>query len=182
MKEWTVISMHDGLFQGNNLSALAFCLGLRRALRRFHEAAAREYPSELKPLHMEYIDDLVVKFHLDRIRILLPLLEQALMNVNLRLNHQKCKVLIPSALEGISHDGIIATGLSQVYNSVELLGGALEGDFQAVIGTSPAFDAPKASKERLEKAQELARRICKMIHASLTRPSYRAAWTLIKKC
>ena len=36
--EWQRIVIPDGLFQGHALSSLLFCLGLRRALRRFTEA------------------------------------------------------------------------------------------------------------------------------------------------
>eukprot|EP00959_Pyramimonas_sp_CCMP1952_P016447 348922-Pyramimonas_sp.AAC.1 len=35
---WSCFSMVDGLYQGHTLYSLLFCLGLRRALRRFLEA------------------------------------------------------------------------------------------------------------------------------------------------
>ena len=136
--------MSDGLFQGNNLSSLIFCLGLRRALRRFQELATLADPDASKPLHLQYIDVLIMKFHPSRDRVLSPLLERALLTVNLKLDHRKCKVLIPSADEGVLHDGIAAMGLHEVHKSIDLLGGAIEGKFCAMIGACTSSVPPSA--------------------------------------
>ena len=106
MNEWTIIEMQDGLFQGNNLSALAFCLGLRRALRRFEEAAKRVEPAVPKRLLMWYIDDLDLRFHLDRAHLLVFVLQESLLTFNFRLNHWKCKVFIPALPSGEWEHGL----------------------------------------------------------------------------
>ena len=79
--------MYDGLFQGSNFSTLAFCLGLRRALRRFQEKVGRLEGSLVKLLYLEYIDDVVLKFNPDYAHLAIPLLEEALLSINLRLSH-----------------------------------------------------------------------------------------------
>ena len=53
--------------------------------------------------------------------------------------------------------------------------------FKAMIGTSGFVNPPSASVKRLEEARILTHRICKMLQSSLSRPSFRSAWTLIDK-
>ena len=52
------------------------------------------------PMHLEYIDDLLLKLPVDTIGVVLPLLESSLVTVKLRLNRSKCKVLVPAADAG----------------------------------------------------------------------------------
>ena len=91
--DWKSIVLWDGLFQGHNLSSLLFCLGLRRALRRFENQCV--YGS----VHLEYIDDVVLQFQPHLAHEVIPAFEIALKSVNLSLNHSKCKALIPLVLE-----------------------------------------------------------------------------------
>lgn len=179
-KQWTIIEMYDGLFQGNNLSTIGFCLGLRRAMRRFTEVAVQTLGPTLRLLHLEYIDDLVVKFHPDQSAVLLPLLESALLSVNLKLNYTKCKVFIPSAIENDVCEDIQTLGIKQVYKSIDLLGGAVEGEFCAMVGDNTTSTPPSASSKRLEEATKLKHLISKLLQKSLTKPSCRSARTLIR--
>ena len=84
-----IFRVHDGLFQGHNLSSILFCLAMRRAIRRFTDS----YPVSA---HIEYIDDMLMQLKAAEVHIWLPLLEQALSTVNLQLNRRKCKVWVPS--------------------------------------------------------------------------------------
>ena len=59
---WDVIMLLDGLFQEHCLSAAIFCLGLRRALRRF-EGSMREVgllEPGLQLVHIEHVDDILM--------------------------------------------------------------------------------------------------------------------------
>ena len=97
---WTTISLMDGLFQGHNLSSLLFCMGLKRALRRFHQNCDLHQVPCTERMHLEYIDDLLLKMRSNAVHRVMPLLEAALLTINLRLNRTKCKIFIPSAAEG----------------------------------------------------------------------------------
>ena len=153
--------MVDGLFQGHTLSSLLFCLGLRRALRRFlQEYSASACGAAGVPVHYEYMDDMLLKLKPDMAATWLPLLVRALSSVNLRLNLAKTKVWIPSAAAGQSHPVLRQAGLPQVFGSLELMGGALDGQHAASIGCSTA---PAASTKRLEQAEALAQTLQEML-------------------
>ena len=72
------------------------------------------------------------------------------------------------------------SGLVQVYGSVELLGGALDGEHSSEVSTH-GVSIPPASVKRLDKTEKMAEGICLLLSSALTRPSYRAAWILIDK-
>ena len=93
---WNVSKLVDGLFQGHNLFSLLFCLGLRRAMRRFQNNCDLSVQSSV---HVEYIDDLILQFQPHLAHLVMPVLVAALATVNLRLNPVKCKAMIPSAPE-----------------------------------------------------------------------------------
>ena len=84
---WSIIVLLDGLSQGHNLSTILFCLGLRRALRRFMESlhAAGLGTDACHILHLEFIDDLLMKLPPDSVNVWLPLLRAALASANLSL-------------------------------------------------------------------------------------------------
>ena len=92
---WKTFCLVDGLFQGHNLSSLLFCLGLRRVMRRFESSCENQLEPNDDSVHMEYIDDLLLKVSVDVLDVVIPLLEAALASANLRLNRSKSKVLIP---------------------------------------------------------------------------------------
>ena len=79
-------------------------------------------------IHLEYIDDLILRFQPQPGKLIMPVLEIALSSMNLRLNHRKSKVLIPVAVAGDVHPIIAELGLPQVFGGMELLGGAMEGE------------------------------------------------------
>ena len=148
---WEEMLLFDGLFQGHNLSSLLFCLGLKRAF------------------HCEYIDDLVLKFQPHLAEAIVPKLERALATVNLRLNPMKCKVLIPSALVGDGrHPSLVNVGLPQVFGGMELLGGAMDGEYGALINPGLVLDPPEASLRRLEEAEKLSRQLVNMLGTPLS--------------
>ena len=95
-------------------------LGLKIALRRFKAICDSTVASSV---HVEYIDDLISQFQPQHIHLVVPVLEVALASVNLRLNHGKSKVGIPSAFEGQMHPLLVEFGLPQVFQNIELLGG-----------------------------------------------------------
>lgn len=111
--------MRDGLFPGHTLSTILFYLGLRRALRRF---AANFDPSVADSVHVEYVDDLVLQFLPNFCHLVMLVLIDDLKFINLRLNHVKSKMLIPSAAEGEEHPSIRESGLPQVFGQMPLLG------------------------------------------------------------
>ena len=123
---WEPIVLRDGLFQGHTLSSLLFCLGLRRALRRFTAAYQAVEPGD-DIVMLAYIDDVLAKLNPDKAGVWFPLLQEALASVNLRLHLAKTKVLIPSAPPGAMHPSISANGLQQVHQHLELLGNVLDG-------------------------------------------------------
>ena len=175
---WHVSKMVDGLFQGNNLSSLLFCFALKRGLRRFYNSCDE---SVVSSVHVEYIDDLVLQFQPHLAHLVVPVLKEALATVNLRLNNSKSKVLIPSTLEGEKHSSLEEDGLPQVFHSMELLGGAMEGEFSIGFRFTPFTSVPGASLKRLEAAEALADKLIRMIATPLSRASYRAIWTLVDK-
>ena len=119
---WASILLIDGLYQGHNLSSLLFCLGLRKALRRFEEQCSTRLALEDMPLHLEYIDDLLMKVRLDTAGTVMPLFEAALGSIKLKLNRSKCNGLIPSAREGNKSLNLVEIELPQVYGNLGLLG------------------------------------------------------------
>jgi hypothetical protein len=178
---WCILSMIDGLFQGHNLSSLLFCIGLRRGLKRFLQAyCASVCGVDGPPIHIEYIDDILMKLRADEAKIWLPLLRDALSTVGLRLNLSKCKDWIPSAPEGTHHGVLAEVGLPQVFGGLEVMGGALDGQHRANIGAASS-DAPAASLKRADRAENLAATIRKMLRTPLSQPVRRAAWTLLDK-
>ena len=60
---WKTFCLVHGLFQGHNLSSLLFCLGLRRAMRRFEGSCENQLEPDDDSVHMEYIDDLFLDKH-----------------------------------------------------------------------------------------------------------------------
>ena len=140
-----------------------FVDSLRRILRQPALVMARQCTSKLKP---------------DMAGSWLPLLVGALGTVNLRLNLRKTKVWIPSAAADRPHRALLAAGLPQVFGSLELMGGALEGRHAASIGCSTT---PAASTKRLGQAEVLAQTLQEMLRTTLARPVHRAVWTLLDK-
>ena len=130
---WASILLVDGLYQGHNLSSLLFCLGLRKALKRFEEQCSARLVLDDLPLHMEYIDDLLMKMRSDTVGVVMPLLEAAFGISKLKLNRSKCKGLIPSAHEGAINLNLDEIELPQAYGSLELLGGVFDGEFAPYI-------------------------------------------------
>ena len=132
-----VIRLLDGLFQGDSLSTALFCLGLRRALRRF-EGSMREV-GLLEPgaqlVHMEYVDDILMNLLPSSAPVWLPLLRDALASVRLSLSLPKFKVLIPAALQPTPNAAIAAAGLTQVFGQLELLGSSMDGVHAACISS-----------------------------------------------
>ena len=180
--EWARITLLDGLFQGHNLSTLLFCLGLRRAMRRFEAdyVAAGFAIEKGLPIRMEYIDDMLMKLPADLTDAWLPLLQHALGTVSLSLNLSKCKGWIPSA-RGDANPSFLRAGLPQVFGHLEVLGSALDGAHSAVLGSSDAGIPPASSTKRLQAALSLADKIRDMLAVPLSRPVRRAAWTLLDK-
>ena len=157
------------------MSSLLFCLGLRRGLRRFENQCVHG------SIHLEYIDDVVLQFQPHLAHEVIPAFEGALKSVNLFLNHSKCKALIPSVLEEEGkHPSLVDVGLVQVFGSMDLLGGAMDGDFVTPVG-GLVHDLPKASLKRMAEAEALGASIEKLLLTPLSRSSHRAAWSLIDK-
>ena len=130
---------------------------------------------------MEYIDDVILQFQPDLAHEVILVFEDALKSVNLSLNHSKCKVLIPSVLEEEGkHKSLIEVGLVQEFGSIDLLGGAMDGDFATPVG-GLVHDLPKASLKRMAQAEALGASIEKLLLTPLSRSSHRAAWSLIDK-
>ena len=176
---WASFEMRDGLYQGHTLSSLLFCLGLRRALRRFlREYSGSPCSAGGTPVHLEYMDDMLFKFDPSLACTWLPLLTDALFTVNLRLNITKTKVWVPSSADGVLHPALQQAGLHQVFDGLEVMGGALDGQFAASIG-HPAV--PAASLKRTEQAEKLAQTMQLMLRTPLAQPAHRAAWTLLDK-
>ena len=162
---WYSFDMLDGLFQGHNLSTLLFCLGLRLAIRRFEQDySSSECAIAGKPVHFEYIDDLLMKLCPNMAPMWLPLLTSALATVRLRLNLSKTKVWIPSAAHGTLHPQLAQMGLLQVFDNLELMGGALKGQHAASIGSAAV---PSASTKRVEQAEILSQCLQTMLHTPL---------------
>ena len=177
---WAVILLIDGLFQGHNLSSLLFCLALRRAMKRFTQACDVQSDVIGKVIRIEYIDDLVLKIRASVVHVVIPLLEVASASVNLKLGQSKSKVLIPSARLGETNVSIQHSGLVQVHGTLELLGGSLDGEYSIEVSLQ-GTPLPSASIKRLDKAEKRAESIGALLSSALSRPSYRAAWTLIDK-
>ena len=138
--KWATFYLVDGLFQEHNLSSILFCLGMRRVMRKFENACSLISKPDEIPIHLEYIDDLLLKVSVHVLEMVIPLLERALASANLKLNHSKSKVFIPSAPIGTGCLNCSAAGLPQVHGRLELLGGAVEGMYATTIGgTSKAM-------------------------------------------
>ena len=76
-------------------------------------------------VHLEHIDDLVMKLRTDHVVQVMEILVEALGTVNLKLNWSKSKALIPSSsADDELHVGLMSVGLTQVRGSLELLGNA----------------------------------------------------------
>ena len=176
-----ILMMLDGLFQGHNLSSILFCLGLRRALRRFLAAYSQsECDQSRVPVHFEYIDDMLMKLAAAEVGTWLPLLQNALATVRLKLNLTKCKVWIPSWPDSTLHPELRAASLTQVLDGLDVMGGALDGQHAARI-TADALALPAASQKRLLQAKALAQTITQMLRTPLSRPARRTAWTMLDK-
>ena len=173
---WEKIVLVDGLFQRHNLSSLLFCLGLKRALKRF------ELNNSESVFHCEYIDDLLLKFRPHLAETIMPKLESALATVNLRLNQSKCKVLIPSVLVAErDNEYLVKVGLPQVFGGMELLGGAMEGEYTAPMNSVSVHEPPEASLKRVEAVEMLSQQLINLFSTPLSRSSHRVAWTMIDK-
>ena len=183
--EWANILLLDGLFQGHNLSTLLFCLGMRRALKRFCDSyvEAGFAIANGAPIHMEYIDDMILKLPPDDADAWLPLLEHALGTVSLSVNLSKCRAWITSSPQGQLHPTLLQAGLVQVFGQLEVLGGAMDGAYTAVIAPSNQGgpEIPASSLKRVVGAENLSSHIQDMLATTLTRPTRRSAWTLLDK-
>ena len=175
---WNVSKLVDGLFQGHNLSSLLFCLGLRRAMRRFQSNCD---PCVQSSVHVEYIDDLIMQFLPHLTHLVMPVLGEALASVNLRLNAVKCKAMIPSAPAGSMHPSLVEFNLPQVHGSMDLLGGALEGEYMMELRDTSFASVPSASMKRIEGVEALSKTLIKILQTPLSRASHRAVWTLVDK-
>ena len=176
--DWQRITIMDGLFQGHALSSLLFCLGLRRALRRFTEAYAEAEPGETVIL-LAYIDDVLAKLNPLKANIWLPLLRAALATANLRLHETKTKVMIPELQAGVVHPMIAVCGIPQVYGHLELLGNVVDGEHIADITAGQG--GPPQTLQRLAEAEKLADTLQDLMRRPLDSPSRRAVWTLVDK-
>ena len=130
---------------------------------------------------MEYIDDLIFQFQPHLTHLVAPVLEKALASVNLRLSHGKSKVIIPSVVDGQVHPSFEEFGLPQVFQNMELLGGAMDGEFASDFRGAPSTSVPRASMKRLVEAEALSEKLIQMIDTPLSRASHRAIWTLVDK-
>ena len=142
---WDTIVLVDGLFQGHSLSSLLFCLALQRALRRF----STTYGSHggVQPTVMAYIDDLLLKLDPNDAGNWLPKLKESLASVNLVLNFSKTQIFIPSSPSGLLHPVIAAHGLKQCFQSLDLLGGALEGEFATTLSACAVLPAAALKRD-----------------------------------
>ena len=112
----------------------------------------------------------------------MPKLERALATVNLRLNQSKCKVFIPSVLVGEREDeSLVEVGLPQVFGGMEILGGAMDGEYAAPTNPELVLAPPEASLKRIEAAEKLSRELINLLSTPLSRSSHRVAWTMIDK-
>ena len=130
--------------------------------------------------HLEYIDDMLIQLKPDEVHLWLPLLEQALATVGSRLNRSKSKVWVPSCPVAEYHAGLFAMGLVQVFDGLEIMGGAMDGQHAAVIVPRDT-SVPCACLKRIAHAENLAATIAVLLRTPLSRPARRAAWTLLDK-
>ena len=74
---WNSLTLYDGLFQGHNLSSLLFCLGMRRAMRKFEESCRTRFPGGdfRRILHLDYIDDMFLKLPQENLSFVLSMIE-----------------------------------------------------------------------------------------------------------
>ena len=121
-------------------------------MRRFEGACVSQLRPDDAPVHLEYIDDLLLKVSVDVLEIVMPLLETALASANLKLNRTKSKVFIPSAPDGSSNLNCAVVGLPQVHGRLELLGGVVEGMFATTVG-GVSIGMPAPTQKRLEQAR-----------------------------
>ena len=66
------------------------------------------------PVHLEYIDDMILKLKQSSLGVVMPILDACLWSIGLKLNRLKSKALIPSAFEGSVHAGLHEVGIEQV--------------------------------------------------------------------
>ena len=64
-------------------------------------------------------------------------------------------------------------GVEQVYKSLEMLGGAADGQYRGHVGVTEGM-LPSASLSHIEKAEALAGTLTDLLSTSISRPACRA--------
>ena len=166
--------VHDGLYQGEAWSSLAFCMALRRTLLRLKACLPRG-----EVLLMAYIDDIVLMLEASVAKRCHQLLRAELAREGLELQVEKSVVY-----DAAGACGPLAAELGCQYScsGVTILGSEYAwDDAGSWFSFSESVELPAVVQKRLDKALGLADCLERMlVQGSYTQPVPQAAWHIAR--
>ena len=101
----------DGLYQGEALSSMAFCIALHAALM----SVQAQLPSGSRLF--AYIDDILLAIALIHLSSVMQLIRSALESIGLTLKSEKCRAWVPAAPESYSEPELAKASCKQVWGA-----------------------------------------------------------------
>ena len=162
---------------GDIWSSLTFCVALKAALVQLKSALAKE---SLFWKILAYIDDILLILHRSLLCYAIRILTEALATLGLRLQHEKCSVLIPEVTTEVAPE-ITESGLTPAWGTLKLLGSDLHDDVETLLVSAGSPSLPSAT----EKRQAVCLKMLQKLHGMLSevvedRPSGLAVLGLLK--
>ncbi|CAK0795081.1 unnamed protein product [Prorocentrum cordatum] len=166
-----------GGWQGARLMQLMFAMGLEdclEAVPELDDAMGR----------VGYQDDTYLFSKAAHFADSWPVLQGALAQGGHRVRNHKCKFWAPSCDDSepghaAQHLGRLAALLPRAWGGLELLGGAVQGEFAAEVGRDGLLLGP--ARARARKAAALARRVEEFAAAQPAVTAAHLAWSLLSK-
>ena len=170
------VAVRDGFVQGGCEAAPAFGLCLRVAVDKFLKEAAQMCRAARV---LAYMDDLYLQCSVTDWPVLMKSLRNCLASVGLHLRPDKSNAYIPSADPAwiTSHQGDFCEHANLRADGLPTLGTAADGQFSTQLG--PAADPCKASRERLQKAEQLCSELRDLCSAPIAAKRRHPAWKLL---
>ena len=166
--------VHDGLYQGEAWSSLAFCMALRRTLLRLKACLPRG-----EVLLMAYIDDIVLMLEASVAKRCHQLLRAELAREGLELQVEKSVVYDAG---GTCESLAAELGCQYSCSGVTILGSEYAWeDAGSWFSFSESAELPAVVQKRLDKAMGLADCLERMLEqSSYTQPVPQAAWHIAR--
>lgn len=180
---WVAFAIWNGLLQGETLSNATFGLLMLRVIQRtLQDLHAENQPWSAFVRFAVFVDDLLTKSPVVAAATLKACLRVRLLEAGVNLRDDKCKSHVPAWSWAPPEEAMRAqlAEVAQISDEgLEILGGAIEGDFEAFLGPFAFGTGP--ARKRLEKAERFVEAAVEMAATPLKVPSRQPAWLLLSK-